>query len=480
MLFNSFHFLLFFPLVVILYYALPHKWRWALLLAASYYFYMCWKVEYVFIIMFSTGVDFIAAHKIHQSIDKKKKKGYLLLSILVNVGLLFSFKYYNFVNANITNILDVFDLKNNLPYFNFLLPVGISFYTFQTLSYTIDVYRGKIMPEKHFGYFALFVTYFPQLVAGPIERSRNLLPQLKENKKLTSDNIVGGLKLMAWGFFKKLVIADRCAFFVDEVYNNIGMYHGFTIIVASILFIYQIYCDFSGYSDIAIGTARLMGVKLMLNFDRPFSSKSISELWRRWHISLSSWVNDYLFLPISRKFRGLGKIGIAISLVLSFFLMGLWHGADWTFIFFGVFNGFIMVYEIYTRKTRRKWRQKYGGFLYNKASILLTMTAFIITGMMFRSNSTKDLFVLFQNLSVFDGTMLIPEYFRRRIIDLLFVLFYIVLMEVAQYFQKDHEHFTDAMSKEKLFVRWPVYIFLLFSVLKLGVFSTKEYIYFQF
>ena len=293
MLFNSLEYLIFFPIVVALYYAINHKWRWLLLLAASYFFYMSWKAEYVILIMASTIVDYYAGLQMGKAGSRKKKKPYLVLSIIVNLGILAGFKYFNFFSENMNVLLGDLNIFQRIPELKVLLPVGISFYTFQTLSYSIDVYRGITRPEKHLGRFALYVSYFPQLVAGPIERSYNLLPQLKEQKAFNPQNLISGSKLMLWGFFKKIVIADRIGIYVTSIYANPGEHTGLPVILATTLFAFQLYCDFSAYTDIARGTARLMGIDLMKNFNRPMISRSLTDFWNRWHISLTTWFRDY-------------------------------------------------------------------------------------------------------------------------------------------------------------------------------------------
>ena len=298
MLFNSTQFIIFFPIVVSIYFLLPHRMRWFMLLTASYYFYMCWKAEYLLLILISTFIDYFAAIQMSKQSVQSKRKIYLILSLVVNLGLLFGFKYFNFFNDSLRTIFNQFNIFYDVPAFKVLLPVGISFYTFQTLSYTIDVYRGKRDPEKHLGIFALYVAFFPQLVAGPIERSTRLIPQLRKKYNFDYDRVTDGLKLMLWGFFKKVVIADRIAVIVNQVYNNPHDAAGFPFLIGTYLFAFQIYCDFSGYSDIAIGAAKIFGINLMENFRRPYFAKSIREFWQRWHISLSTWFRDYLYLSL--------------------------------------------------------------------------------------------------------------------------------------------------------------------------------------
>ena len=287
-LFNSWQFFLFLLIVALLYFIFPYRHRWIVLLLASYYFYICWKPEYGILLIISTCIDYFSGIMMGREELKEKRKKYLIISIISNLGLLFTFKYYNFFNLSITSFLTNFNIFYNLPYSQLLLPVGISFYTFQTLSYSIDVYHGKINPEKRFGIFALYVVFFPQLVAGPIERASRLLPQFYNKYDFDYKRVTDGLKLIVWGLFKKVVIADRLSVFVEQVYGTPYEYQGISLIIATVFFAFQIYCDFSGYSDIAIGSAQILGFKLMDNFRRPYFSKSIPVCWQRWHISLST------------------------------------------------------------------------------------------------------------------------------------------------------------------------------------------------
>ena len=298
MLFNSFEFLIFFVIFFVIYFAVPHKYRWAFVLVASYYFYMSWNVGYVFLILGSTTLDYLISKKMAGLPNKAQRKKYLIVSIIFNLGLLFIFKYFNFFGSLISQIIVILGWNYQVPFVDLPLPVGISFYTFQTMSYTIDVYRGKTKAESHFGIFALFVSFFPQLVAGPIERPSRLIPQFYKKIDFDYKRVTSGLKLMTWGLFKKIVIADRLAYYVNTVYSDPSSFDSFALIVATYFFAFQIYCDFSGYSDIAIGVARVFGFELMENFRQPYFSQSISEFWGRWHISLSTWFKDYLYIPL--------------------------------------------------------------------------------------------------------------------------------------------------------------------------------------
>lgn len=345
MLFNSLHFLIFFPIVLIVYYIFPDKVKNYWLLVCSYYFYMGWNAKYAVLIMASTIITFVSGiflekakrSKALEENKERNKKIIVAVSFLLNLAILFYFKYFNFTIDILKSVFGIFHVNLNIPGFDIMLPVGISFYTFQALSYTMDVYRDEIYAEKNFFKYALFVSFFPQLVAGPIERSKNLLKQLSQYNKFDFSRFIDGLLLMIWGYFLKLVLADRIAIFVDMAYGDINKYPGFYLIVATVLFAVQIYCDFAGYSTIAMGAAAILGIKLMENFDAPYLSVSVAEFWRRWHISLTSWFKDYLYIPLggSRK----GKTRKYINKIIVFLVSGLWHGADLSYVVWGGLNG---------------------------------------------------------------------------------------------------------------------------------------------
>ncbi len=333
MLFNSFSYAIFVPIIFIIYWFIPHRFRWGLLLSASYYFYMSWNPKYIILILATTFISYITGIVIEQTENKLQKKVYLVLSVIFCMGVLFIFKYFNFFIENLSSVLDMFSIKMHPITLRLLLPVGISFYTFQTMSYVIDVYRGDIKAEKHFGYYAAFISFFPQLVAGPIERTSNLLPQIKLEQKFSEQKAFDGLKLMLWGYYKKLVVADTLAPYVDKVYNQLELYQGFSLMIVVFFFSLQIYCDFSGYSDIAIGTARLFGIDLIKNFDAPYFSKSVKEFWRRWHISLSTWFRDYIYISLGGN--KCSRIKRYFNLKIPILIRGLWHPANWTFLYWG-------------------------------------------------------------------------------------------------------------------------------------------------
>ena len=419
MTFNSFQFLIFFPIVTLLYFLIPFRFRWALLLVASYYFYMSWNPSLVFLILFTTVVSYAAGILLEKYEDKKIRKTCLLVTLAASLGVLFFFKYFNFLSLSVTGLLQAIRLPVNDFTLDLLLPVGISFYTFQTLSYVIDVYNGTIRAERHFGYYALFVSFFPQLVAGPIERPENLLPQLHSRQHFTLSNFHEGLRHILAGFFKKVVVADLLASYVNAVYNDaVFTANGPAIIIATILFTFQVYCDFSGYTDIAVGCARIMGYQLMQNFRLPFSSRSIHEFWERWHISLTSWFRDYIFYPLAmnkkltRWARKLGKkynnraINImlpqCLALFITFLLSGLWHGAAWTFVLWGAMHGMYQVVERLTEKKRKAFWERRGVSADNKLFAFWQMAVtFILCNfalIFFRANSVADLGILLRNL----------------------------------------------------------------------------------
>lgn len=322
--FCSLQFVLFFAVIFGIYFTIPRKYQWILLLISSYYFYMCWRPEFIFLLMLSTGINYCAAIYLEETRSVRKKKICFAASLLSNLFILFFFKYFNFFGENINALFRAVSIPYSVPALNIILPIGISFYTFQTMSYTIEVYRGNIKAERHPGYFALFVTYFPQLVAGPIEKAQNLLPQLKKEHEFHYEDAVYGTKLMVWGFFKKMVVADTLAVYVDQVYNNLSdITSGLTLMIATFFFAIQIYCDFSGYSDIARGCARIMGIRLMINFRSPlFFSKSTKEYWRRHHISLTNWFTEYVYIPLGGNRKG--QLRKYLNNTITF----LWSGLD--------------------------------------------------------------------------------------------------------------------------------------------------------
>ncbi len=361
---------------------------------------MCWRVEYIILIIISTAVDYYCGQRMGAIKTKAQRKPYLYLSIFVNIGMLFMFKYFNFFSRSISTVFENFNILNNTLVFKLLLPIGISFYTFQTLSYVIDVYRGKMKPIKHLGIFALYVSFFPQLVAGPIERANRLIPQFFKNIEFNYYNIRSGLLLMLWGFFKKLVIADSLAIFVNIVYSNPSGHSGVALLLASYFFAFQIYCDFSGYSDIAIGAARTFGFDLMKNFNSPYIAISIRDFWKRWHISLSTWFKDYLYIPLGGS--RVIKWRWYYNLLITFLISGLWHGANWTFVFWGLLHGFYLVISLWTKQYRNwfmHWTRiaKHPVIIYI-VKITFTFHLVVIGWIIFRAKNIYDAIYIFKKI----------------------------------------------------------------------------------
>lgn len=408
MFFNSIEFLLFLPMVLIIYYILPVKVRHYWLLAISYYFYMCWNAKYAVLIFASTLITYLSGlaldrakmSKCEEAKTRVRKKIIVAISFISNLSILFYFKYFNFVIESMCKTFRFAHINLNIPSFDILLPVGISFYTFQALSYTMDVYRDEIYAERDFFRYALFVSFFPQLVAGPIERSKNLLTQLAEPKKFDFDNAREGLLLMLWGFFLKIVIADRISIFVDTVYTEQHIYGGFYLLVATVLFAFQIYCDFYGYSSIAMGTAKMLGISLMENFNAPYLAESVSEFWRKWHISLTSWFKDYLYIPLggSRK----GKLRKYLNKLIVFLVSGLWHGAQWSFVAWGGINGLYQIIGEILQPARDKavslLKLNRNTFSHRMMHIACTFALVDLSWIFFRANRFLDAFNIIKSI----------------------------------------------------------------------------------
>lgn len=401
MVFNSFEFLIFLPIVVFLYFVLPHKLRWIMLLAASYYFYLSWNVELIFLIVFTTVISYVCAIVISRTKSRGLRNICFILTLISSLGVLFFFKYFDFLANSAIEIVALISGSSVDEFtLGLLLPVGISFYTFQTLSYVIDVYRGRVEPEYHFGYYALYVSFFPQLVAGPIERPENLLPQLHAHSTPCRDDFVAGAKMMLIGFFKKIVVADLCAAYVVNVYDSAESATGLSVVIATVAFAFQIYGDFAGYTDIAIGCARVMGIKLMQNFDRPYTAQSIKEFWNRWHISLSSWFRDYLYFPLGGS--RCAKWRHMLNLMTVFLVSGLWHGAAWTYVLWGAIHGAYQIVGHLTQKYRERALLKLGFKLDSKGAVLrrrmITFALVCFAWIFFRATTFEELSVLLSKL----------------------------------------------------------------------------------
>jgi alginate O-acetyltransferase complex protein AlgI len=475
-LFNSFDFAVFLVVVLLAYWRLPEERRWPLLLVASYYFYMCWRPEYAVLILFSTAVDYLAGLRMAATPRAGRKRLWLVLSLTCNLGLLFVFKYLDFLLRSIGFAAAAAGQEIEVPRVDLLLPVGISFYTFQSLSYTIDVYRGLKEPERHFGVFATYVAFFPQLVAGPIERSTRLMPQLRARHQLDYDRFRLGFYLIVWGLFKKVAIADLVAPVVDTVYANPAGFPGHILALATLLFSVQIYCDFSGYSDIAIGVAALFGYDLMTNFRQPYLATSLSDFWRRWHISLSTWFRDYVYLPLGGSRVGRGRYYGNILVV--FVVSGLWHGAAWTFVVWGAIHGVVLILESAWRGNRRPEQAAVGWRVWVQR--LLVFGVVFLGWVFFRAQSLPDALYVVTHLFDWSGFALhqlwglgLPRFemaLAGLMIAILAAVDYVLAVRPPRALRLWESRWT----------RWACASACVWGVVFFGVFEGVEFIYFQF
>lgn len=471
MLFNSLAFLLFFPVVTILYWVLPQRWRNTMLLIASYYFYMNWKPEYALLILFSTLTTWLCGIKIGE--DTSRRRLWLVLCLATNLAILLTFKYLDFAAGIVTSCLHAVHIAMVVPEFDILLPVGISFYTFQALGYTIDVYRGTIKPERSLPTYALFVAFFPQLVAGPIERARNLLPQFHSHHHYDGGDAVEGLKLMVWGYFMKLCIAENVASYVDAVYNNLDYHNGSSVWVATFFFTFQIFCDFGGYSLIAIGAAKCMGFTLMQNFNHPYLSHSVRDFWHRWHISLSSWFGEYVYIPLggSRCSEARHNRNLLATMTLS----GLWHGANWTFVLWGLVHGLLLC----ALSLKKKFlpglaidRNLPGRVL----AIALTFITAMMCWVFFRANNIGDAMTAFRKMFTDHGLI----YNGEGKPALLMAVVLIALLMAKEVKDEMGWHRLDVMHNGNKAVAAVGTALIVIVILLCGNFAGGQFIYFQF
>ncbi|MFI3173622.1 MAG: MBOAT family O-acyltransferase [Bacillota bacterium] len=510
MLFNSFIFLVFFAIVSTTYFVLPQKYRWVLLLVSSYIFYMAWEPTLIILIILSTASNYILAQLIYHRKSQRKKKKLLIISLIINFGLLFIFKYSMLINETFmaiyheiatvfftasgneperaTLLADNLLIRYPLEKYSIILPMGISFYTFQAVAYTVDVYRGVIKPVSEYGIFSLYITFFPQLVAGPIERSKNLMPQFFKEHHFDKERVLYGLKIMVYGFFKKIVIADRLAIVVDTVYNNPREYSGMYLIVATLCFTVQLYCDFSGYSDIAIGSAKVLGFELRENFRNPYFSKSIREFWKRWHISLSSWFTDYVYIPLGGNRCSENRH--FFNLLATFLLSGLWHGANWTFLLWGGLHGIYLIIEILSARFRYDLRRT----LYLEKTLMGKVVGTVVTmifvsyaWILFRANTVSDGIYIMTHL--FDGfsRFMTKQYLYEVITSLGVSLYELQLLFIAVAFLFLSEFCCGKKQVyaqiERLFYGGRLIFYVAISTLILiggSFYAGGQFIYFQF
>lgn len=477
MLFNSFSFAIFLPIVFALFWIVPKKYQWIVLFISSYSFYMCWKVEYVILILLTTLTSYWGAILIEKR--PTKKKCFLTISLIISLTVLFFFKYFNFFSSSfIDSVNSLFSVELSPILVNVILPVGISFYTFQTLSYVIDVYRGTVKAEHHFGKYATFIAFFPQLVAGPIERTSNLLGQIKAEHSFNYEKASYGVKLMLWGFFKKMVIADNLAVFVDAIYDTPTHFNGFSLILSTVFFAIQIYCDFSGYSDIAIGVAKLFDIDLMKNFNAPYLATSIKDFWSRWHISLSTWFKDYIYIPLGGN--RVSKLRHKLNLIITFLVSGLWHGASWTFVLWGGIHGVGQAAEACLPRKNKK----------NSAFVTLLKRLFVflfvvVTWVFFRARSISDAWHVITKCFV--GISSPMSYIRAGFtnmgmgVERLIICLISVALLFAYDAMSEKKDVIQCISAKKRIVSWSVYVVIALLILAwTPITSGAEFIYFQF
>jgi alginate O-acetyltransferase complex protein AlgI len=482
MLFNSAKFALFLPIVFLLYWFVAkgnRRLQNILLLLSSYFFYACWDWRFLFLLIFSTLLDYYTGIKIHEATNQNKKKLWLWLSICVNLGFLGVFKYYNFFSASFADGLSLLGIKSNFVTLQVILPVGISFYTFHGLSYIFDIYKSRIKPEENFIDYSVFVSFFPLLVAGPIERATHLLPQILKKREFDYSKAVDGLRQILWGLFKKIAIADNCAEYANTIFNNSVAYSGSTLVVGAVFFTVQIYCDFSGYSDIALGTARLFGIDLLRNFAFPYFSRDIAEFWRRWHISLSSWFRDYLYIPL-----GGSKVGIwkkIRNVFIIFLVSGFWHGANWTFITWGLLNAIYIMPSIIFNTNRNNLdivaQGKYRPTLKEFLSIGITFCLTVFAWIFFRANNVQHAISYISQ--IFSRSLFtipdFPELSAAVPITVLTFIFFII-----EWCGREQKYAIEHLGlKWYKFIRWTFYYGIIVAIYFFGG-KEQQFIYFQF
>lgn len=478
MVFTSLNFLLFFPLLAIVYYITPGKFRWITLLVASYFFYINIKPAFALLVSGVTLSTYIFTRLIDKAGTESGKKTLMVINIVLILLPLFFFKYFAVINNGIFSLLDSYKVRWPLPEIKLLLPVGISFYTFMAIGYTIDVSNEEIKSEKNIGIVALFLSFFPLILSGPIERANNMLPQFKKQINLDFALITQGIKLMLWGYFMKLVVADRIGIYVDAVYGNIGQHNGTSLVLASLLYSIQLYADFGGYSLIAIGTAKILGIDVMQNFKRPFFATSISEFWRRWHISLISWLTDYVYTPLSFTFRRFKIWGIVIAIMITFLISGIWHGAGLTFIIWGLMQGSFLSIEALTNKGRTSFQTKHNlnkRIWYIVLSCIVTFVLFSASMVFGRAKDLNDALMIYSK--IFNGIIHIPYRDGYTMLYSFIGFTILILKEFRDEYYPDH---FLLFENKNVIIRWLSYYAVIFMILYFGVFGQEKFIYFQY
>lgn len=476
--FNSFVFFFFIVIVFLIYWIISDRYRWIVLLLSSYWFYVSWSKEYLIIMLVMTVISYLSALKIEQTNSELIKKALLLFVLLMGLGTLFVFKYYNFFIDSILSWMNQSYVWNGFDlFFQIAMPVGISFYTFQIFGYVIDVYKGNAEAERHMGKYAVFVSFFPQVTSGPIERGRNILPQINNDHFFNYEVVVYGLRLILLGFFKKMVIADNLGIYVDQIYDNLTSYSGSVLIFATVFFSIQIYCDFSGYSDIVIGLARLFDIDLMKNFNNPYFAKSMKEFWSRWHISLSSWFRDYVYIPLGGNRKG--KLKQYRNVIITFIISGLWHGANWTFVFWGALHGVFQVIEDILGLSRKKYNRKMDKYV-SAISVFILIT---FAWMFFRVNSLSEVGYIMRNalrgisspVSYICNAYYAFEIGKKKLI---IMTCSIVALLIFDYFN-EKEELLEKIDNISGSLRWVIYYAVIFCIIFFAP-TTAKFVYFKF
>lgn len=474
MVFNSLEFAIFFPAVFLLYWIIGGNNRKAqnlFLLGSSYFFYAWWDWRFLSLLVASSGISYWIGNQIHQSSALKNQKLFLYLGIIFSLSVLLFFKYYNFFIENFAAAFSLFGQKIPDYSLRLILPLGISFYTFKLIGYLLDVYWKKVEPAKSWIDYFTFIGFFAQLTAGPIDRASNLLSQLQQNRKFNDEQSNHGIKLVLWGLFKKVVVADTCAIYVSDIYTRYDTYPASVLLLGTVYFAFQVYADFSGYSDMAIGFGKLLGLEMVPNFQHPFISRNITEFWRRWHISLSAWFNDYIFTPIYTALRNWGNAAMYLGILITFLLSGLWHGASWHYVFFGALHGLAIIFETYSKKRRKSIAKKLPKWLYDNISMLLTFGFVLITWIFFRANDMAHAFHYLEKL-------VSPSLFE--IPGKLAYLPLVAIMVLWEWIQRKR-HAVHALDFGKLYlpVRWSIYLALTISIFYYYG-EEQQFYYFQF
>ena len=483
MLFNSFGFVIFFAIVVVLYYLLPAKIRWVALLLSGIFFYMfaspisIWVPAVIILVTYFGGIG------IEKAVTPPKANLVFVLCLIANIGMLVFFKYVNFLTTQFFELINFVNLKllhaatvkTNSLLVNIIAPLGISYITFQAIGYLIEIKRGNHKAERNAGHFSTYILFFPKLLSGPIERAHHFLPQIKQPVTLDYERITPALKIILWGFFKKVVIADRLSIYTNAVFNNYQFHNGNTLFLASIFYTIQLYADFSGYTDMAVGVAKLLGFDIIQNFDRPFFSKSVTEFWRRWHISLSTWFADYFYTPLAIKKRNWGKWSVVYASMVTFVILGFWHGANWTFIVFGALQGIILSIEFFTRKARKKMRNAIPAFINNGLGILFTFLYINFAEIFFRANSVTEALRIIKKASAFNG----PVFYEGPSM-LIYSFLGIIILFLAEFKMEYYNEKFSLFNNPSLVMRILTYALLIMLILLVGVFDGGQFIYFQF